>query len=243
MWGSISALTAAAKSYRSLLGIRVALGISEAVLFPGIIYFLSAWYTKKELGKRLAGLYIFQMLGSAFGGLIAAGCLTLDGRYGIAGWRWLFIVEGVTTVGSGILFALVMPEYPQNARLLKPVERDYAVWRLEMEAGAGEAHDDTTTLQGFKLALLDPKVWAMTWSMGMIQAIGSSVNFLPTIAETLGYDQMKTLLLTAPPYLFAALCFVVISYISDVSLTKFSPFRLWCCFGLAKLTPRNIHGG
>jgi hypothetical protein len=68
------------------------------------------------------------------------------------------ISEGVTTVGGGLLFAMIMPEYPHNARLLKPVERDFAVWRLEMEAGAGEAHDDSTTLQGFELTLLDPKV-------------------------------------------------------------------------------------
>jgi hypothetical protein len=83
------------------------------------------------------------------------------------------------TVGCGLIFALVMPEYPYNARLLKPVERDYAVWRLEKEAGAGEAHEDTTTLGGFKLALLDPKVWTMVWCMGMAQAMGTIVNFFP----------------------------------------------------------------
>lgn len=110
---------------------------------------------------------MFQMLGSAFGGFVAAACLTLDGRYGISGWRWLFIVEGVATIGCGLISAFIMPEYPHNARLLKPIERDYAVWRLEMEAGAGEAHEDTSTLGGFKLALLDPKVWSLVWCMGM----------------------------------------------------------------------------
>jgi hypothetical protein len=54
---------------------------------------LSAWYTKNDLGKRIGGLYFAQQIGNAFGGLIAAGCLTLDGRYGIRGWRWLFIVS------------------------------------------------------------------------------------------------------------------------------------------------------
>ncbi|KAK8063092.1 MFS general substrate transporter [Apiospora hydei] len=54
-----------------------------------------------------------------------------------------------------------MPEYPHNARLLSSVERDYAVWRLEKEAGAGEAHEDTTTRQGFFLAIEDPKIWAL----------------------------------------------------------------------------------
>lgn len=90
-----------------------------------------------------------------------------------------FTREGSITVGCGILFALIMPEYPHNARLLKPIERDYAVWRLEMEAGAGEAHEETTTRGGFKLALLDPKVWTLVWCMGMAQAMGSTLNFFP----------------------------------------------------------------
>lgn len=175
------------------------LGVTEAVFFPGVIYFMSAWYTKSELGKRLGALFMFQMIGSAFGGFIAAACLTLDGRYGIAGWRWLFIVyvflaslkislrsmfanshrEGTTTIGCGLISAMLMPEYPHNARLLKPIERDYAVWRIEMEAGAGEAHEETTALKGFKLAIMDPKVWALVWCMGMSQAMGSTVNFFP----------------------------------------------------------------
>lgn len=109
IWGTISACTAAVQSYEALLGVRVLLGVSEAVFFPGAIYLLSAWYSKHELGVRIAGrcknqtlfkwqrltragLYFFQQFGNAFGGLIAAGLLRLDGVHGIAGWRWLFIV-------------------------------------------------------------------------------------------------------------------------------------------------------
>lgn len=215
VWGCVSAATAAVKTYQGLMAIRVFLGVTEAVFFPGVIYFLSAWYTKNELGKRLAALFMFQMVGSAFGGFVAAACLTLDGRYGIAGWRWLFIVEGTVTIGCGLLFALLMPEYPHNARLLKPVERDYAVWRLEVEAGEGEAHEDTTTLGSFKLAILDGKVWTMVLSMGFLQAMGSSVNFFPSIIETLGFNKINTMLLTTPPYILAAIIFYGISYLSD----------------------------
>ncbi|CAI6086743.1 hypothetical protein V2G26_009724 [Clonostachys chloroleuca] len=215
IWGAVSSCTAAVKTYQQLLVVRVFLGVTEAVFFPGVIYFLSAWYTKHELGKRLAALFMFQMVGSAFGGFVAAGCLTLDGRYGIAGWRWLFIVEGVVTIGCGLIFACFMPEYPHNARLLKPEERDFAVWRLECEAGAGEAHEETTAMGGFKLALLDPKVWALVWCMHMSQAMGSTVNFFPSIVQTLGYDKTNTMLLTAPPFILAAIVFYIISYISD----------------------------
>ncbi|OKL59295.1 hypothetical protein UA08_05219 [Talaromyces atroroseus] len=203
IWGSVSAATAAVQSYKSLLAIRVMLGITEAVFFPGVIYLMSAWYTKKELGKRLGALFVFQMLGSAFGGFIAAACLTLNGR------------EGTTTVGCGLISAMLMPEYPHNARLLNQTERDYAVWRIEMEAGAGEAHEETSVLEGFRRACLDPKVWALVWCMGMSQAMGSTTNFFPTIVETLGYNKNITLLLTAPPFLLAAILFYIISYISD----------------------------
>ncbi|XDG02420.1 hypothetical protein ABKA04_002035 [Annulohypoxylon sp. FPYF3050] len=222
VWGCVSAATAAVKTYQGLMAIRVFLGVTEAVFFPGVIYFLSAWYTKNELGKRLAALFMFQMVGSAFGGFVAAACLTLDGRYGIAGWRWLFIVEGTVTIGCGLLFALLMPEYPHNARLLKPMERDYAVWRLEVEAGEGEAHEDTTTLGSFKLAILDGKVWTMVLSMGFLQAMGSSVNFFPSIVETLGFNKINTMLLTTPPYILAAIIFYGISYLSDMGPRYFA---------------------
>ena len=65
-------------------------------------------YSKKELGKRYAALFIGQQLGNAFGGLIAAGVLKMDGLHGIRGWRCLFIIEGVATVGFGAIFATFM---------------------------------------------------------------------------------------------------------------------------------------
>lgn len=94
IWGAISAATGAVKSYEQLLAVRAVLGAVEAVFFPGAIYFLSAWYKKQELGKRLAALYIAQQVGNAFGGLFAAGVLELDGAHGIAGWRWLVSEHG-----------------------------------------------------------------------------------------------------------------------------------------------------
>lgn len=66
IWGAISAATSAVKSYQQLLAVRACLGVVEAVFFPGAIYYLSAWYTKKELGKRLAGLYIAQQVSPLF---------------------------------------------------------------------------------------------------------------------------------------------------------------------------------
>ncbi|KAJ7643658.1 major facilitator superfamily domain-containing protein [Roridomyces roridus] len=73
---------------------RMALGIPEAAWYPGAMYLLSRWYTKKELGLRASILYIGQLISNAFGSLMAAGILsTMEGKRGIRGWRWLFFIE------------------------------------------------------------------------------------------------------------------------------------------------------
>ena len=91
IWGCISAATAAVKTYNQLLVVRAFLGVVEAVFFPGAVYYLSPWYTKQELGKRLAGLYIAQQVGNAFGGLLAAGIAQMGGVGGKPGWAWIFV--------------------------------------------------------------------------------------------------------------------------------------------------------
>ncbi|CAI0650524.1 unnamed protein product, partial [Colletotrichum noveboracense] len=98
VWGALSALMSVSKSYGALLGFRFVLGCIESGFFPGVLYLLSCWYTKAELGKRFAIFYTAAVLSGAFGGLLA-GAITanLHDAHGIAGWRWLFIVEGVAT--------------------------------------------------------------------------------------------------------------------------------------------------
>ncbi|RJE20497.1 Major Facilitator Superfamily [Aspergillus sclerotialis] len=162
VWGGISAATAAVKNYGQLLAVRAILGAAEAVFFPGAIYYLSAWYTKMELGKRIAGLYIAQQVGNAFGGLFAAAILQLDGVHNIAGWQWLFIIEGSATVGVGVICACIMPEFPYNSRILSQTARDLAVWRIESEAGAAEGTENESVLRGFIKALSDPKLLLLT---------------------------------------------------------------------------------
>jgi MFS family permease len=70
-------------------------GFTEAAFFPGAIFLLSLFYTKKQMALRTAILYSGSQVGNAFGGLFALAILELDGAHGIKGWRWLFIVEGI----------------------------------------------------------------------------------------------------------------------------------------------------
>jgi MFS family permease len=103
LWGVISTSQAAAHSFGGLLAARICLGVVEAPFFPGAIMLMSSWYTRAELTYRIAWFYAGSSLANMFGGLLAAGVLNnLDGVHGISGWRWLFIIEGVITIGIAI---------------------------------------------------------------------------------------------------------------------------------------------
>jgi MFS family permease len=227
IWGCISACTAAAKTYSQLLAVRAILGATEAVFFPGAIYYLSSWYTKVELGKRIAGLYIAQQVGNAFGGLFAAAILQLDGVHNISGWQWLFIIEGSATVGIGVVCACIMPEFPHNSRFLSQLERDLAVWRIESEAGAAEGTENESVMKGFAKALSDPKLILLILANMLSQVQGSIANYFPTLVDSLGFSSTISLLLTAPPYVLAGGVYYVIMFYSDRKNTVY-PIILVC---------------
>jgi len=95
----VSGCTAATSSPAGLLTVRFFLGIIEAPFFPGAIYLLSCWYTKREPGVRMALLVCGIVLSNAFAGLLSAGILSgMQGLGRLAPWRWLFILEGLATV-------------------------------------------------------------------------------------------------------------------------------------------------
>ncbi|KAF4538226.1 MFS transporter [Lasiodiplodia theobromae] len=124
VWAIVSALTALAHNYTGLLLTRLFLGVTEAPYYPGALYLLSAFYTRKEVATRISILYTGNIIATAFAGLIAAGVFDgLDKTRGIAGWQWLFILQGAVTfmVALGAVFTL--PDNPLTTRWLTPEER------------------------------------------------------------------------------------------------------------------------
>jgi MFS family permease len=96
IWGGVAALMAAASNWQQLTGIRFALGVIEAGFAPGVAFYLSSWYKRYELASRFSIYYTATAISGAFSGLLA-GVITqyLDGRRGLQGWQWLFLIEGV----------------------------------------------------------------------------------------------------------------------------------------------------
>lgn len=118
--------------------------------------------------------------------------------------RWLFYIEGGVTILVAICAMFVLPDFPHNTRWITPEESALAISRLAQDSNSDE-FEKQTTLQGLRDALSDRKVWWFSVA-AMFQIMGQSFfAYFPTLCATLGYDTTVTLLLCAPPWVFACI--------------------------------------
>ncbi|KAF4922841.1 putative transporter [Colletotrichum viniferum] len=213
LWAVVSALTAVSKDFTGLLLTRFFLGVTEAPYYPGAVYLLSLFYTRKEVATRIAILYTGNILATAFAGLIAAGIFYgMDGAGGLAGWKWLFILQGAVTFVIAVVGYFLLPDFPQNTRWLTQEERDLAYNRMELDTVANKG--ETSTWNGLKQAAKDPMVWIFCAMAHMHLAANGFKNFFPTVVQTLGLGTTVTLVLTCPPYLIAGAVTIAVSWSS-----------------------------
>ncbi|KAH7906339.1 major facilitator superfamily domain-containing protein [Hygrophoropsis aurantiaca] len=228
-WGLTSALTGITTNFAGIIACRVFIGLPEAAFYPGSMYLLSRWYTKKELAFRSAIFYVGLLVSNAFGSLIAAGILgNMQGKLGIAAWRWLFYIEGAVTMFVGLQTMWILPDFPHNTRWLNAAERRLAQVRLAEDAGeADQDAADTSIFDGFKLAIKDPKV-LIFMLMSCSQLLGLSyINFFPTLTATLGFNTTITLLMSAPPWIFASFCCLGNAWNADRTGERFFHIAGW----------------
>ncbi|KAH8159716.1 hypothetical protein CIB48_g8534 [Xylaria polymorpha] len=235
VWGVISAATATVKNFGGLLAVRFFLGFVEAVYFPGCLYFLSCWYTRKELGLRTALLYSGALISGAFSGLIAAGVnANLDGVRGYSAWQWLFIIEGVITVGVALIALPILPNFPRTTKWLSEEERALAIWRLEEDVGEDDwvGEEKQSMWLGAKLAFADVKTYVLLFLLLGIVSCGGVTNFLPAVVKTLGYGSVETLLLTSPPYVLCVITSSLNAWHADRTGERFWHITLSLCVAL-----------
>ena len=213
LWAVVSALTAVAKDFKGLLLTRFFLGLTEAPYYPGAVYLLSIFYTRKEVATRIAILYTGNILATAFAGLIAAGIFHgLDDVAGLPGWKWLFILQGAVTFVIAVVGYFILPDFPLTTRWLTEEERQLAYNRMELDTVANKG--ETSTMEGLKQAAKDPLVWIFCAMAHLHLAANGFKNFFPTVVETLGFDRTITLVLTCPPYLIAGASTILVSWMS-----------------------------
>lgn len=204
IWGVISACCGAVQGYAGLVVVRFLLGWVEAGFFGSALYYLSMWYTRKELAFRNSVLYSGSLISSAVSGLIGLGILEgMENVKGIAAWRWLFIIEGVITVASVPFAYFILPDKPSNTKFLSQQEKDMVMWKLTREVGQADTDEKQTKgyyKDALMLAFKDLKVWLVTGILSTLVAAAGVTNFFPSVVATLGFDRKTTLGLTAPPY-------------------------------------------
>ncbi|KAG1734636.1 MFS general substrate transporter [Suillus lakei] len=226
VWGTISVLTGITTNYTGAVVARFFLGFAEAPFFPGAVFLVSGWYKLDEVALRIALVSCGSCLSSAFGSLFASAILHgMQDKLDQAAWRWLFYIEGGITILVAICAMFILPDFPHNTRWLTPEERALAISRLA-ENGYGKVDElgKRTTMQGLWDAVSDWKVWWFAVAI-MFQLVGQSFFiYFPTLCATLGYDTTVTLLLCAPPWVFAGMVAFALTWYSDKKQRRYKYF-------------------
>ncbi|KIJ36293.1 hypothetical protein M422DRAFT_782228 [Sphaerobolus stellatus SS14] len=216
-WSICSVLMSSSFNFAGIMVARVGLGVFEAGFGPAIPIYLSLFYTKSELGLRMAYWFGFAAVAGAFGGLIAFGVQHADLSGPLHGhnWKLLFIVEGLPAFILGVVTLFLLPDRPESTSFLKDgPERDLAIERANRGTAADVGH--TVKKEHIKLALTDWKVYlGGVIYFGLNAALASISAFLPTIITTFGFTNANAQLLTVPPYACAAIVLTVTAWISD----------------------------
>ncbi|KEF60315.1 uncharacterized protein A1O9_01875 [Exophiala aquamarina CBS 119918] len=145
-------------SYASVTVVRFLLGVFEAGLFPGLVYYLAFWYRSEKRSLQVAIILASATLAGAFGGAIAFGVGHMNQTAGMSAWRWLFILEGLPSILSAVSVWFLLPDYPEEAAWLTADEKQLAARRLATEGSKGTAK--SLDWQTAKATLTDWRLYA-----------------------------------------------------------------------------------
>ncbi|KAI2814343.1 hypothetical protein CBS63078_5247 [Aspergillus niger] len=217
IWGGISICMAAAHNFAGIMCVRIFLGFAESPFFPGALLLISSWYKPSEIAVRVAVVYCGNTIANGFGSMFAAGVMSgLNGKGGLEGWRWLFIIEGAGTMVAGLLAVALLPDFPRSGqrKWLSEQEQRFAEWRLARAAN-DEVDENGSIREGLRDAFLDPKAWMLILIQVCQLTSQSWTYFFPTIVKTLGFSNIITLLITAPVYVFGFITALGNSFIAN----------------------------
>ncbi|KAI9187623.1 hypothetical protein H9P43_002014 [Blastocladiella emersonii ATCC 22665] len=214
-WGACTMALGAANSPLALILLRLALGAAEAGLFPSAIFYLTFWYRPIELSWRIALFYCTATLSGFVGAIVAYLITMMNGFLGLAGWRWIFILEGLPTVLLGIFCLWYLPSYPETSEFLSDKEREIIVNRLK--GYSVNKHDEENfNLKSFIATVTDIRVLSFCVAyVLMVIPLYSFTFCFPTILSLLGYKDLNAQVMNAPLYFCAFLGVLASAWYSD----------------------------
>lgn len=230
VWSLVTVFSGFIHNIGGLYATRLILGACEGGLFPGLTLYLSMVYKRSEQAKRISYLFVCTAIAGAFGGLLAYAILHMDGVSGVAGWRWVYIIEGIFSIAVAAIVFFGLPNDPDNAYFLTASERD--LMKVRAAQRAAYMGSEEFSWAEVRTALTDPKVYLS----GVIQFCQDILlygfsTFLPSIIKGMGYGTYQTQYLTVPVYFLGGSIFLCVAWLSD-RLRLRSPFLL----------PTNVFG-
>lgn len=216
-WGLVSACMVWVSSPASFYLLRFLLGVAEAGFVPGMLLYLTFWFPSHERARAVAKFMTATSLAGVVGAPLSSALLKLDGAYGLSGWQWLFLFEGIPTILVGISVLFVLKDGPDAADWLRPEERTWLKGELQKDEeryGAAQHHN---LLDAFRL----PALWLLAAVYVVIQIGVYIVNlWMPLILSSLshgsgGDDASLIARYATVPYLLAAIFTVVLGWTSD----------------------------
>ncbi|KAG5919039.1 hypothetical protein E4U42_006623 [Claviceps africana] len=223
-WGLVMTLMGLVQNYHGLLIARLFLGVAEAGLFPGVLYYLTMWYCSHEIQFRQALFFSAASIAGAFSGLLAFGIGKMNGVAGLEGWRWIFILEGIATVLVAFSAYFLIYDSPETASFLTEEERAFVVYRLKHQASTPAGQTEDFSWAYVWQLFSDWQVWVYVFVFwGILCPLYGISLFLPSILKNLDYSRTQAQLLTVPIYVAASIVAVLVAILSD-RLGKRSPF-------------------
>ena len=210
-WGLVSSAMMFARGAASFYTLRFMLGLAEAGFFPGIVFYLTCWFPARERARTIAAFMTAVLVAGVVGSPISGALLSVHG-FGLAGWQWLFLLEGLPAIVLGLVVLRVLADRPGDARWLDAVERSTLEACLEEDALAGLREQHTVVD-----AIANPRTWLLAIVYFTIPLTSYGLGFwLPQMIKTAtGANNFTVGLLTAIPYAAGAIAMVVAGRHSD----------------------------
>ncbi|CAJ2500145.1 Uu.00g029980.m01.CDS01 [Anthostomella pinea] len=228
LFGSLTLLTAAAHNYNGIFALRWFLGMAESAFFPLVIYYLTTFYRRGELARRLAVFYAASNVANAFSGLLAYGVFQIHSPLVDYPWRWLFIIEGAATVSFALFAFWYLPRSAAEAAFLDEGEKRLAYHRVHVDSSSvvNEEFNLRESLRIFRRA--------STYGFLLVEiCLGVPLQgvslFLPQIVQRIVTDTVRTNLYTVAPNITGAVMLLILAFSSDLLRIRF-PF---ICLGFA----------
>jgi MFS family permease len=235
-WGIVSTAMVFVVGPNSFYALRLLLGIAEAGFFPGVTFFLAAWFPVQFRTRMLAWFLIGIPVSSLVGGPICGGLLQMEGIWGLAGWQWLFIGVSLPCIPLGLLTLRLLADRPETATWLTPDERDALDHTLSSEVRERSPASWLAALRDTRVLILAAIQFGFT-----LASYGIGI-FLPLILKEYHLSNWAIGWISAIPYLFASAGMILWARYVDQKGRRIVNLAIACLLGGAGLVAPIVSG-